>query len=437
MCPRFLSACCLGLPLSVFPFWGYAQFKNVKLADESTAGYSPVEPSITINLRNPKNIVAGIAPDRALYSDDMGDSWTEVQLRSPFAVKGDPALVSDSKGNIYFFHLSDPSGKGRQDDAWLDRIVCQRSVDGGKKWNGGVSVGHNPPKDQDKPWPTVHPTKDNVYVTWTQFDKYGSDDPGCQSNILFSKADNEGKKFSKPRMLNRDPGDCLDKDNTAEGAVPAVATDGRIFVAWSKGGVIFFDRSYDGGDTWLRNDLPIAEQAGGWDMNIPGLSRCNGLPVLVIDNSKTSFRNNLYLLWADQKNGENDTDIWFMSSSNGGEQWTEPRRVNNDKGGKHQFLPWIAVDNTSGYIYIIYYDRRAYDDLQTDVYLAYSKDAGLTFTEMKISESSFVPTETKFFGDYTNIAAHRGLITPIWTRMDDSKTSVWTALIKQEELIKK
>jgi hypothetical protein len=142
-------------------------------------------------------------------------------------------------------------------------------------------------------------------------------------------------------------------------------------------------------------------------------------------------------VWADQKNGESDTDVWFMSSSNGGEQWTEPKRVNGDRGGKHQFLPWIAVDNSTGNIYIVYYDRRAYDDLQTDVYLAYSTDGGLNFKEVKISETPFVPSETKFFGDYTNIAANKGQITPIWTRMDDGRTSVWMALIKEEELIKK
>jgi hypothetical protein len=85
----------------------------------------------------------------------------------------------------------------------------------------------------------------------------------------------------------------------------------------------------------------------------------------------------------------------------------------------------------------VYYDRRAYDDLQTDVYLAYSMDGGGTFKETKISESPFIPTDTKFFGDYTNIAAHKGVIAPIWTRMDDGRTSVYTAVIKEEELVKK
>src|SRR5258707_11088133 len=35
---------------------------------------------------------------------------------------------------------------------------------------------------------------------------------------------------------------------------------------------------------------------------------------------------------------------------------------------RSQFLPWITVDQTNGSVYIVYYDRRSYDDLQTDVY---------------------------------------------------------------------
>jgi hypothetical protein len=84
----------------------------------------------------------------------------------------------------------------------------------------------------------------------------------------------------------------------------------------------------------------------------------------------------------------------------------------------------------------VYYDRRAYDDLQTDVYMAYSTDGGSSFKEVKISESPFIPTETKFFGDYNNIDAHKGIITPIWTRMDNGRTSVWTSVIVDSELLK-
>ena len=415
----------------------FAQFKNIKLAEQVDGVYPPVEPSIAINKKNTKNILAGVVLDRAIYTKDGGATWSETKLESPYGVFGDPAVVSDSKGDFYFFHLADPSKQGRSSDEWLDRIVCQKSKDGGKTWSQGASIGNNPPKDQDKEWPAVHPRKQHLYTTWTQFDKYGLKDPNCHSNILFSKSTNAGKKWSKPVQINQNPGDCVDDDNTTEGAVPAVDNSGRVFVAWANQGNIYFDRSYNGGTTWLNNDLLIAKQEGGWSMNIPGISRCNGMPVLMIDNSKGRMRGSLYLVWADQKNGEDDTDIWFMRSTNAGDMWTQPMRINQDGKGKHQFLPWMAVDEVTGNIYIVYYDRRAYDDLQTDVYVATSVDAGSTFTETKISESPFIPTETKFFGDYTNISAHKGIIAPIWTRMDNGRTSVYTAVIKGEELVKK
>lgn len=414
-----------------------AQIKNLTIATQIEGVYPPLEPSIAINRKNPKNILAGVVLNKAIYTKDGGLSWKTTELKSPFGVYGDPAVISDVKGDFYYFHLADPSGQGRSNDAWLDRIVVQKSTDGGETWSEGESIGHNPPADQDKEWPAVHPRKQNVYTTWTQFDKYGLTDPNCHSNIMFSMSTSAGKKWSKAIQLNQTPGDCVDDDNTAEGAVPAVDAMGRVFVAWSNQGTIFLDRSFDGGTTWLTNDLAIAKQEGGWAMKIPGLSRSNGMPVLKIDNSKSRLNGSLYLLWADQRNGEDDTDIWFMRSTNQGDFWTQPLRINQDGKGKHQFMPWLAVDDETGYIYIVYYDRRAYDDLQTDVYLAYSVDGGGSFKEVKISETPFIPTEEKFFGDYTNIDAFKGIITPIWTRMDAGKTSVLTAVIKDSDLIKK
>jgi hypothetical protein len=141
-------------------------------------------------------------------------------------------------------------------------------------------------------------------------------------------------------------------------------------------------------------------------------------------------------VWADQHNGENDTDIWFSRSTNFGDNWTQPARVNNDEKGKHQFLPSMTIDPSTGNIYIIYYDRRAHHDLQTDVYLAYSNDGGSSFKNLKVSEKPFSPTAEVVFGDRTSIAASEGIITATWTRMDDGKTSIWAAVISQEELDK-
>ena len=421
--------------LMVNAFPGAGQFKNI-LLDEQTENHPFVcEPTIAINPNDPDNMVAGSVLDNFYYTKDGGKTWQNGKLTSPFGVYGDPVVVADARGNFYYLHLSDPTGgKGGYETEKLDRIVVQKSSDGGETWSPGESVGFNHPKDQDKAWATTD-RKGNLYVTWTQFDKYGDPSAGCNSNILFSMTKN-GKKWSEPVNISQVPGNCLDDDNTAEGAVPVVTSDGKVFIAWSNHGKIFLDRSFNGGSLWLTNDIVVAEQPGGWDLSIPGHDRCNGMPVLMTDNSKNPFRGSLYLVWADQRNGGEDTDIWFTRSHNFGDNWSLPTRINDDGKGKHQYLPWMAVDQATGYLYIVYYDRRNYDDNQTDVYLAYSVDGGSSFKNVLISEKPFTPQSDRFFGDYNNISAHNGIIAPIWTRMENGKTSIWTAIFRHEELPK-
>lgn len=411
----------------------FSQYKNLKIDEQSDSSGFVCEPAIAINPRYPNNIVAASVLNNVYYTKDAGKTWKKTKITSPHGVYGDPVLIADEKGNFYYFHLSDPTGgTGGYDSEKLDRIVVQKSEDGGETWSPGESIGINHPKDQDKEWATVD-SKGNLYVSWTQFDKYGDADPMCQSNILFSMSKN-GKKWTVPVIISQIPGNCVDNDSTAEGAVPAVTYDGKVFIAWANQGKIFLDRSFNGGGMWLNNDIMVTEQIGGWDLQIPGHDRSNGMPVLMTDNSKGPYRGSLYIVWADQSNGEDDTDIWLTRSHNFGDNWSTPTRVNNDGKGKHQYLPWMAIDQTTGYVYVVYYDRRDHEDNHTDVYLAYSTDGGAKFKNVKISETPFLPQEDRFFGDYNNISAHKGLIVPIWTRMDEGRTSVWTAIIKQEDL---
>lgn len=411
----------------------HAQFKNIILDMQDSITRAPAEPSVAINLRDKDNIVAASILDKVYITKDGGNTWTKSRITSSMGVWGDPVVISDKKGDFYYFHLSDPTGENWQSEEILDRIVCQKSEDGGETWSDGASIGLNHPKDQDKEWAVADPNSGNIYVSWTQFDKYGSKEPGCQSHILFSESSN-GKKWSEPVRLNQHAGDCKDDDQTVEGAVPAVGPEGQLFVTWSYDSKIYLDRSLNKGKNWLRNDIEVIAQPGGWSIDVPGINRTNGMPVLICDNSPSQYRGALYLNWADQRHGEDDTDIWFSRSHNYGDTWSPPVRVNDDGPGKHQFFSWMTVDDASGFIYILYYDRRAYDDLRTDVYLAWSTDGGGSFKNRKISETPFAPNAEYFFGDYTNIAAHEGRIVPIWTRMDDGKTSIVTVVIDQEEL---
>ena len=65
--------------------------------------------------------------------------------------------------------------------------------------------------------------------------------------------------------------------------------------------------------------------------------------------------------------------------------------------------------------------------------LSYSKDGGTSFTSKTISESPFIPMNDVFFGDYNNISAFDGIVRPIWTRYENNKLSIWTALINMDD----
>ncbi|XLS28345.1 sialidase family protein [Flavobacteriaceae bacterium M23B6Z8] len=402
--------------------------QNIKVY-EASSGLGPCEPSIFINPVNTNNMVAGSVIDFVHTSFDGGLTWETNSLTSPLGIWGDPCIIADAEGNFYYLHLSDPEGTNWRSNKILDRIVIQRSEDGGKTWSDGNGIGLNPPKQQDKEWATTHPETGEIYVTWTEFDKYGSKNPEDKSRILFSKSADKGTSWTTPIAINEFDGNTLDDDLTVEGAVPAVGNDGSIYVAWSYDNKIYFDRSTDGGTTWLDNDIKITEQPGGWTQEIPGLGRTNGMPVTCVDNSKSDYAGTIYVNWTDQRNGSTNTDVFVSRSTDGGTTWNEPVRVNDDATETHQFLTWMTVDAATGFIYVIYYDRSAYNDERTDVRLAFSSDGGKSFSTRRISETPFVPNRTVFFGDYNNIHAYKGIVRPIWTRLDGDTLSVWTAIL--------
>lgn len=409
-----------------------AQIKNVLLAEEKEGRAVPGNPSVIINHSEPGNIVTAMGTDRVVYTTDGGKTWSESTASSPLGKGGSVGMIVDAKGRIYNFHRAESENPGEA----YDRIICQRSDDMAKEWNEGSVIGGNSGKKHDKLGLAVNARKQILYAAWTQYDQYPSEDPGCQSRVMFSMATNAGNKWDKPVAVSQLPGNCLNEGTSPAGATPAIGMEGRIYLAWSNQGAIFFDRSYDEGKTWLFNDLPVAKQEGGWALNIPGFERTHNPPVLMIDNSASRYHGMLHLVFADQRAGATDTDIWFHRSTRFGDSWTPPLRINKDGAGKHQFSPSMAVDQTTGMVYIVYYDRRDYDDNQTDVYLAYSSDGGASFREKKISETPFVASVIPFY-DHTAISAHNGVVVPVWTRTDNGKVSVWTAIITDAELTQK
>ncbi|MBC8181811.1 T9SS type A sorting domain-containing protein [candidate division KSB1 bacterium] len=423
---HFLCKLILVLLIISIPSLAVSQHRNIKVGGQLSSSY-PEEPSIVINPKNTDHQLIGANKDNYYFSTDGGETWTHGVLTDKLGVWGDPCVIADTAGTFYFFHLSDPPGS-----PWVDRIMCQKLGRLGGTWSDATYMGLNGSKLQDKEWAVVDPWNNNIYVTWTQFDQYGSTNPKHFSNIRFSRSTDEGNSWSEAIKINEIRGDCLDDDNTTEGAVPTVGANGEIYVSWGGPAGLVFDKSLDEGQTWLANDIFVSDIPGGWAFNVPSINRCNGMPITVCDVSKSPYHGNIYINWSDQRNGVDNTDIWLIKSSDGGETWSERKRVNDDPPGKHQFFSWMAVDQTNGNIYIVFYDRRNYNDTRTDVYLAVSKDGGESFQNYKISNTPFKPNQSVFFGDYTNIWAHNNVIRPVWARLDDRTLSIWTALVDTE-----
>jgi hypothetical protein len=105
--------------------------------------------------------------------------------------------------------------------------------------------------------------------------------------------------------------------------------------------------------------------------------------------------------------------------------------VNNDATTSHQFHPFLTVDPVTGYVYVVFYDRRNYpSNTGTDVYLAWSTDGGNSWNNVPISANTFTGNVQY---DYNCISAYNNMIRPVWTA-NFGVLSVWTALISYSQL---
>ena len=413
----------------------YAQspYKNVMIGNEN----EPNELSIAMHPFDFNNMVVGANIDSYYYTFDGGLTWSQRKMTSSYGVWGDPCVVADTKGNFYYFHLSNSYEKGY----YYDRLICQKSVDGGISWSDGTFMGANSPHLQDKEWAAVDltysPYRNNIYISWTQCGKDSYGDEGVapstddDSSVIFlSYSSDDGESWSHRVRISDVAGNvCSYAEQTVLGAAPCIGLNGEVFVAWSSTKGILLDKSTDGGNSWLKNDITVTDFPSGFRFQIPGIYRCFSFPSLACDYSFSPNRGTIYINWADQRKGVDNSEIWISKSTDGGITWSSPIKVNDDSDNKHQFFTWMTVDQSTGYIYVVFYDRRNYDDERTDVYLATSKDGGNTFVNERISESPFTPIESTFMGDYINIAASNGVIRPVWTRVDTTDLSVWIAII--------
>ena len=384
------------------------------------------EVSIAINPTNVDNLVAAAImrgyephpkkPNYAFASWDAGQSWTTIPTANPDdRTQGDDVVVFSSEGRVVHGYICFVGAWGKATRS-ANGIFTTFSDDGGQTWGDPVTVVdhlNTGSPMEDKPWFVFDRSSEsehrgNLYASWTRFDKYGSRDPQDTSQIMFARSTDGGSSFTPAIRISDAGGDCVDDDNTVEGATPCVGPDGTIYVIWAGPRGMEFDKSSDGGVTF-GSDRVISDLPGGWASDVEGINRHNGMPVTGVDLSNGPKRGALYVNWIDERNG--DKDVFLMRSDDGGEHWGEPVRVNDDDSARDQFFTWMAVDPVDGSVNVAFYDRRATEGTSTRLTLARSVDGGQTFRNLDVDGMAEFECQKKvFFGDYIGIDAYGGRV---------------------------
>ena len=384
------------------------------------AGYFN-EPSIAVNPRNPRQVVAAYqVPAHIAYSKDAGSTWNRASGVPPknYKISGDVSVTYDAQGHAILCYIAfDKLGTANYwgHNATRNGIFIKRSLDGGKTWeeNAIPVIEHaNQPgiPFEDKPYIVADNTSSrysgNLYVGWTQFTL-------TKSVILFSRSTDGGKTWSSPIEISTHEGLPRDDNGSVEGFTGAVGADGTLYVVWADGSSIVFAESRDGGRSFSRSRTILDTAPSYFD--VEDVSRSNGFPQIGVDpRSKNGV---LYVTWSDYRNG--DVDIFCATSRDRGRKWTSAVRVNSDSihDGTDQFFQWLAVDPQSGAANVIFYDRREDpQNVKTKVTLARSEDGGRTFANYAWSEEPFAGNR-QFIGDYLGIAAWSERVYGIWTEV--------------------
>jgi hypothetical protein len=383
---------------------------NIRVNDPGEDDGSPdtteSEPSLAVRL---PNVVIGyndsnpVASFCGFSSSTTGGASFVDEGGVPGPQAGDNVLTVDPAGVFFFAMLStDTTGNAS--------VGVSASTNGGATFGlpvqaSAASNGAN--VFQDKEWITADITggshNGNLYLAWTSFDTT----PGKESaTILFSRSTNGGVTWSAVQALSS-TGPSLGHS----GAIPAVAPDGTVYVAWldRATGQLLLVRSDNGG---LSFSNPV--QGGGPVLAITqipetlnGNIRANSFPSIAVGP------NGVVHLVVAASAGSDHADVLHMRSADRGQTWSAPVRVNDDATSTDQWMPSVAV-TSNGVLGVMYYDRRNDPhNLDIDVSLRLSWNDGVSFVPSQlVTTTSFPPAvnfdpdiAVNYMGDYNQMVA--------------------------------
>lgn len=371
---------------------------NVDASGNDILGDAANEPSLAIDPTDPRNIVAGWRQFDTItdsfrqagyaYSRDGGKSWTFPGVLQPGQFRSDPVLAADLAGTFYYYSLSTTTTaemfiSNDKGATWVGPLGAQG---GDKNWlavdaTGGVGDGH-------------------VYPIWnSQF-------TCCAAGTDYGRSIDGGFNYQGPYATPQKP----------KWGTIAVGPDGEVYMvgtALDQSSHVLL-RSNSARDPGVPPTFELARTVnlGGTTevQSGPNPGGLLGQVWVAVDHSTGPTRGNVYVLGSVNPAGADPLDVNIIRSTDGGQTWSAPVRVNDEPtGSAYQWFGSLSVA-PDGRLDVIWNDTR--NDpagVISELYYAYSTDAGATWSQGLPVSPAFDPTvgypQQNKIGDYYQIVS--------------------------------
>lgn len=340
---------------------------NVDATGANIVGDAANEPSIAVDPNDPHRIAIGWRQFDTVasnfrqagygYSADGGITWTAGKI-DPGVFRSDPVLGFDTEGRFFYNSLTTSPNFNTK---------VYPSTDGGATWGTGA-----PAFGGDKQWMTVDrtagPGHDHVYESWSSA---SNPTPGN----TFSRSINDAQVFQSPTSIPHQPiWGTLD-----------VASDGTLYMVGQAGSqnTLYVGKSTNAKDALTAPTFnTVTPSLGGpivtGAMNPEGLL---GQLWIAVDRTGGTRDGWVYVLASVQR-ATDPLDVMFIRSTDGGQTFSAPVRVNDDPPGNRAFQ-WFGTMSVApnGRIDVVWNDTRGSSDSTVSaLYYSYSTDGGTTWS---------------------------------------------------------
>ncbi|MGZ8937013.1 MAG: sialidase family protein, partial [Halobacteriota archaeon] len=346
------------------------------------------EVGIAVNPMNPQNLVAvsnqlgDLSQLGAWFSTDGGATWTANFIdenEDGFGAddsRFDPNVAFDSDGNVYVVYSSTGTG---------NRLLLARSTDGGQNFNQVTTVTTDASAASNLHTAMVTTRSDagaadDVLVVWARVQAGGE-------SIEAALSLDAGATFP---TTNNNINDTQERTFLPWASVDAA---GDFHVVWEVNqgggaGTIFHDvldgtTLADGATDNTVTTVQITDFAEATS-RIPAQPDRGIFSVSTVDVDRTSGR--VYVAYTDRPNtASNDTDIFVRFSDDSGANWSAPVQVNDNNEATtatSQFMPRLAIAQTTGVVYTTWYDARndAANNQQVDGFISVSSNGAVNWS---------------------------------------------------------